>query len=191
MRHNSSDQKADSDTRGRDTHEGAKNLRKDIMRHFLPWESFPDRKADSDSRIEMPTTSGSTGNDCERDTNSKRPTNLEQTAEDRDPNLRGDWVCGGQGERSDRGNTRKDVKEDAGGFGHHLTQNPGPLVLEVEPPLRDGLGRYDMARDMALKNVRDTKFDIVGVLADQVVVWSRHDVPIGKVEPVVLGKLGL
>lgn len=41
-------------------HEGAKDLRKDVMRHFLPREPLPNREADRDGWVEVTTRNGST-----------------------------------------------------------------------------------------------------------------------------------
>ena len=101
----------------------------------------------------MTTRSWCTSDDCERDTNGESPADLEEGSKDINTNHSGDWVGRGESKRSDRGDAWKDVEEHSGCFGHHLTENPWSLVLEIELPLGDWLGRNNMSSNMALENL--------------------------------------
>ncbi len=61
-------------------HESSKDLRKDIVRHFLPRETLPDSETERYSRVEMASGRGSAGDDGECDTNRKSPADLENGA---------------------------------------------------------------------------------------------------------------
>ena len=151
-------------------HECSKNLGEDVMRDLPPGEALPDGEADSDSRIEMPTTDWCTGDDGKGDANSEGPTNLEEGTKDTDTYLSGDRVRGCESERSYRGDTRKDVEEDACGFGHHLTKDAWTAMFESQLALRDRLWWYDMAGDVTLQGVGGTKLHIVGVKATHILL---------------------
>jgi len=159
-------------------HESPKYLSKDIVRHFPPWETLPDGKADGYSGVEMSTAHGSTGDDCEGDANGKSPTDLEKGSKDVDPDHGRCRVRRGKGKRRHRGYASEDVEKHASRFGHHFTQNAGSLVLKVELPLTDRFGWNDMPGDVALQSFSVTELDVVGMLSDhllRVAVLSRHD----------------
>jgi len=84
-------------------HEGPKYLRDDVVWHFFPWEALPNSETNRYSWVEMASRCGRTGDDGERDTNCKRPANLEKAAKGRGAY----WAEGIEGERGNCSNARE------------------------------------------------------------------------------------
>ena len=97
------------------------------------------RRMDSSLRVEVTTGGRRTNDDGERDSYGKPPSNLEDASECRNA----DGARAIDRKRRDGGDSRKNVKEDTGSFGHAFAQYSRSLVLEVQFSLRHWL-RWDL-----------------------------------------------